>query len=238
LSPALFQENKTNIVSLILPDSVAALESGSTSLGAFILFTNLRSVTIPNLRSIGDYAFYGCIALENVDFPELVSIGAYSFQTVPLASVNFPTLISIGNNAFQACGSLETVSLPALKSVGDYGFRGCASLEHLTLPGLETIGNYAFYQCTSLPSLTIPRLETIGNYAFYGCTSLTEITLGETPPATVGSGIFQSTGGTAAAKKPITLKVPAAKTGDYETWKADKSGSLNSTTVDLTIDGI
>ena len=151
-----------------------------------------------------------------MDFPELVSIGANSFQTVPLTSVNFLKLVSIGNNAFQACGSLETATLPALKSIGDYGFRGCANLE----------------------SLNMPSLETIGNMAFYGCTSLAEITLGETPPPTVGTTIFSSTGGTTSNKKQITLKVPAAKTGDYETWKSANNSKFSPTTVELTIAGI
>ena len=96
------------------------------------------SVTIPDcVRSIGDFAFWGCKSLETLNLPA--------------------GLTTIGDSAFSSCTSLETLNLPAgLTSIGNSAFYGCTSLETLNLPaGLTSIGNYAFYGCTSLAALYI-----------------------------------------------------------------------------------
>jgi hypothetical protein len=232
VNPDICQENKTNIISLILPDSVVALETGTDIRGVFTLFTGLRSVTIPNLRFIGDYAFHSCTALERADFPEVVSIGANAFTGVPLESVNFPKAVSLGQDAFQACGSLETVNLPLLKSMENYAFRGCVLLKSLEFPELNTIGMYAFYKCGGLSSLNVPKLESIGNTAFYDCDNLGELTLGAAPP-TVGTTIFSG-----IDARTINFKVPSASVTDYENWSAANNTALGSTTITRTFTGI
>ena len=96
------------------------------------------SVTIPDcVRSIGDFAFWGCKSLETLNLPA--------------------RLTSIENRAFGFCTSLKTLNLPAgLTTIGDSAFSSCTSLETLNLPaGLTSIGNSAFYGCTSLAALYI-----------------------------------------------------------------------------------
>jgi hypothetical protein len=356
LSPALYSENKAGIVSLVLPETLAIVESGSpansttdsVAVGAFLGFTGLKSVEMPGIVYIGDYAFSGtaletlncpklttigsyafsgcstlaavtlprletidtmafqtCVQLENVNFPDVTSLGAGAFSgcstlaavTLPrlettgstafqncvaLENVNFPEVTSIGAGAFSGCSTLAVVTLPRLEtidnmafqncvvlenvnfpevtSIGAGAFSGCSNLATVTLPHLETIGNTAFQNCVALgvvnfpevtsigtsafnrcsilAAVTLPKLASIGNTAFQNCVALAEITLGETPPATVGTNVFQNTGGTTSSKKQITLKVPTAKTGDYETWKSSNSSKLNLTTVALNVTGI
>jgi hypothetical protein len=210
LNPDICQENKTKIVSLILSESVVALENGNASNGVFTLFSSLRAVTIPNLRFIGDYAFSGCAALEAVDFPGLVSIGQYSFQAVPLASVNFPKVVSLGASAFRACSSLSSLECPELKS----------------------IGNSAFYKCSGLSSLNIPKVESIGMSAFYDCDNLGELTLGATPP-TLGNTIFSG-----IDARIINFKVPSDSVSNYQDWSTTNNTALGNTTITRTFEGI
>jgi hypothetical protein len=239
VSVGLYQENKENILSLILPNSITALETGSKVAAVFMNFTSLVSLSMPGGTFAGRYALSGCTSLETLTIPHLVSIEEYALQSCSgLKTLDFPELLSIDGYALLNCNSLESVNFPKLVSIGTYAFQNCTSLGNASFPALASIGIYGFRGCAILERLTLPGLENIGNYAFYGCTSLAEITLGETPPATVGSGIFQSTGGTTSSKKQITLKVPTAKTGDYETWKSSNSAKLNSTTVDLNVTGI
>ena len=79
------------------------------------------SVTIPDcVRSIGDFAFWGCKSLETLNLPA--------------------RLTSIENRAFGFCTSLKTLNLPAgLTSIGNSAFYGCTSLAALyILHGTES----------------------------------------------------------------------------------------------------
>ena len=47
----------------------------------FYLCENLAEVVLPNVQSIGDFAFFGCKALTSIDIPSSVrSIGEYTFR--------------------------------------------------------------------------------------------------------------------------------------------------------------
>ena len=74
---------------------------------------NLKSAELKNITSIGDYAFYGCIALTNVTIPITVtSIGYRAFSNcVSLTSIIIPAnVISIGTQAFEICDSLTNIT--------------------------------------------------------------------------------------------------------------------------------
>lgn len=181
----IYTENRKNIVSLTLPESILSLEpdvslpAAEASLG----LTGLRILEMPGLRSIGDYAFQNCRFLKTVNLPELDSIGNYTFyDCTALESLRFPKLESIGNYAFAGCVSLRELNCPKLESLGDYAFckaeyiassysyvyTGCTALETVNFPKLESVGNYAFFNCTGFDSLNFPELVFAGNMAFVG----------------------------------------------------------------------
>ncbi len=139
------------------------------------------------MTSIGDYAFSGCTALKNVEFPKsLVSIGSDAFYDCgSLQTISFGENIEeIGVKAFFNCTALENIILPSsLTTIGNYAFSGCsqlATIEFAEHSSLTSIGEYAFKSCTALKSVGFMKsLVSIGRNAFYGCGSLQTISFGE-----------------------------------------------------------
>ena len=77
--------------------------------------------------SIGDYAFSGLTALENIEIPE--------------------TVTSIGASAFENCTSLKEITVPsAVDKINENTFKNCTALKTVNLPdGITSIGENAFY---------------------------------------------------------------------------------------------
>lgn len=135
------------------------------------------------VAALGNYAFYGCMALEEVSLPEtLTAVGRYAFcGCTALKALTLPESVeTIGAGAFYGCAALTDVNVPQQVTVIDnYTFCGCVSLPLMLFPqSLETIGGSAFSGCTSLVEADLPEtLTTVGNAAFFDCTSLKEIRL-------------------------------------------------------------
>ena len=156
---------------------------------------NLRSVTIADGYiigndiladgsegwdcSIGEYAFYGCTSLEEVDIPVGIrSIHARAFYNCEsLKSVHFPYSIDgIYGEAFMNCTSLESVTfdeilkdLEALWEKYDWQYNG-----------LYIIETRAFMNCTSIKSLDLPMgcwICCMCQSMFEGCTGLESISI-------------------------------------------------------------
>jgi hypothetical protein len=133
--------SKGKIVSLVLPDTAASVNS------SFQLFTNLKSLTAVGV-STG--AFQGCISLTEVSLPAATYINFNGCSS--LTSVSLPMA---GGISFNGCSSLTTVSLPAATYITG-AFNGCSSLTTLSLPAtLTRIDAQAFTGCTGLETITI-----------------------------------------------------------------------------------
>lgn len=133
---------------------------------AFYECNSLKSITVPStVTTIGTQAFFGCDALEEVNFKSEYDESA---------------LESIGDSAFYRCYSLKAVDLPdSVKTISDSAFYGCSAVESLNLgSSVEVLGNNAFANLTVLKELVLPSsLKRIGSYAFSGLDSLSAITL-------------------------------------------------------------
>ena len=162
------------------------LNNGLTNVGqgAFSDCDALTQVSIPSsVRSLGNYVFAGCTALETVSWAAATSgnnsIGAYTFSgCTSLASIEIPQrTTTIGMHAFEGCTSLVSVTFPdTVDIIGDYAF-AYSGLGAVVLPeGVNDLGDYAFAGCPSLTEATLPStLDTIPVGAFSGCTSLPKI---------------------------------------------------------------
>lgn len=162
-----------------------------TSIGAhaFDGVAKLRDLTLPpTLKTIGEYAFYGCEdgEMSNGFFTgctALESIGRYAFSSWSgtwsgsrYVDLTNSKLTTINESTFRGSG-IKSVKLPAsVTSIGNYAFA-----ENIGLGTFEssctslTIGDYAFYK-TGLTSFDFTHVLNIGAYAFAN-TKFAEIVL-------------------------------------------------------------
>jgi hypothetical protein len=69
------------VTDLILPDAARSVTaSGYYNSPTFRAFINLKSISGASIETVGDYAFWGCSALESVSLPAATSIGDYALQ--------------------------------------------------------------------------------------------------------------------------------------------------------------
>ena len=145
----------------------------------------IKDVKLSLNGDIGNYAFYGCTAMESADLGQKVtSIGNYTFnECAKLGSIVIPnTVTSIGSYAFQDCSAMTSAQIGnGVETIYDYAFSNCSSIKQLKIGAkVKTINQYAFSGCSALPIVTIPAAVTrINNYVFYGCTSLKEVNIAD-----------------------------------------------------------
>lgn len=169
-------------------EGVTSLTGGaSNNAAAAFRKSTIRSIKFPyNLTSIGNYVFYDCANLENIENTEkITSIGTWAFaNTSALAiSISFPSLTSLGSKSFHNSGITSVNDLGTITSIPDGNYSGgtnqgifssCDNLTKVVLPEtLTSIGSYAFYQSSNITAVNIPSsVAKIGNFAFHSCTSL------------------------------------------------------------------
>ena len=151
--------------------------------------TKITSVVVePGATNVGDYAFYACLKLAEVELAEeITDIGQGAFQDcTKLKAVEIPEGVTrIQGAAFYNCTGLESVTLPeGLKSIESYNygaFQGCTSLKSIVIPdSVTSLGNDVFQDCSSLTSVHIGEGVTSIQYeAFYGCSSLVSVNIPE-----------------------------------------------------------
>ena len=144
----------------------------------------IRSVNIKEgVTSICGYAFYGCTALETLEFPNtLNALGNYAFndcRALKKADLSQTTVTNINYCAFGSCAALETVKFPdTLATISDRAFENCGELQEIKLSeSLTEIGGSAFSGCSSLTSVDLSQtaVTAIGSSTFNGCGSLTTV---------------------------------------------------------------
>ena len=122
--------------------------------------TKIRKVLIPDtLQYIGNYAFYGCTLLNEIDLTgtNINSIGSYAFASCS----NLATVLNIASESF---------------SLGEFCFFSCSNLIEINIGGANLIPNYAFANCEALETLTLPNnVQSINETSFYNLPSLKEI---------------------------------------------------------------
>ena len=154
------------------------------------------------VTSVGDYAFYNCENVENIDFGNVVRIGKSSFvrntynSDAPLTEINLPvSLKTIDSGAFYYCYSLKKLIYQGtindwvdisfvnensnpIKYTHNLYIAGEAVTDVNITASVTEIKPYAFYGFSGMKSLTLPdTIENIGKGAFYQCRGLENITL-------------------------------------------------------------
>ena len=81
--------------------------------------TQLSSVNLPDVLTIGTVAFLYCENLTAVTAPKVQTIGRYTFYGTVLTSVNFPEAKTIDNSAFSYCSDIKEFNLPKVTVLGE-----------------------------------------------------------------------------------------------------------------------
>ena len=218
--------NVTNVEEVVLTGE-GAMPDYNTSSGSANYYQNtpwyqsrnkIKSITIEEgLIVIGNYAFYNCTGLTEIEIPDSVtSIGNSAFQNCTgLTEIEIPdSVTSIGNYAFSGCTGLTKITMPGTASIGNYAFNNVTNVEEVILTGEGTMPNYndSTYQYTpwyksrnNIQSITIGEgITTIGNSAFRECTGLTSMTIPNSVTS-IGERSFVSCTGLTSIEIPSSV---------------------------------
>ena len=140
------------------------VDSGYDVIGKECLKNNIKvkQITMPEIRRIGQQAFFSCTTLKNAEFPKVVTVGKEAFANCSnLRRISFPkSLRSLEKGAFYKCKRANSVSFSedsACREIPDRTFAECRQMKILVLPdALEEIGAEAFYKCEELTRVRLP----------------------------------------------------------------------------------
>lgn len=155
---------KNNITKITLPETI-------TTIGeyAFYYCRSLKEVNIPLGVKVIENSVFRQTAIEVLELPESVErLADYSLCIGNFKEVKLPqSLAEIGERAFQMCGNLEKIEIPArVKEILREAFRKCVKLKEVVLPkGIETIKARAFWECPELEAINLPAtIKKIENF--------------------------------------------------------------------------
>lgn len=171
--------------------------AGITAIGksAFRDAQSLKKIVISSsIKTIADYAFYGCSNIGTIDFlqGELTTIGSNAFAYIlNVQHISIPNSVaSIGTYAFSYCESLKSITLPNNSKfviLRNGTFVGCKGLKSITIPDtVSTIESNMFSNCQNLANVKLPsNIKALSMNMFSNCTGLTSITI---PNSVTGIG--------------------------------------------------
>lgn len=187
-------DNGDEIVSALFTNTLTHLKSNATSLRAYALrgASKLKSVDLPNVKSVGDNGLYG----------------------VGLSELYLPSCTSVGGTCISYCNSLVKIDLPVCKSLGSYALRDNKLLSDISLPSINVIAQAALYNCDSLKKISLPSATTINASAFNGSANFETIILGASSVVTLSN--TNAFNGTKIASGTGYIYVPATLVDSYK----------------------
>lgn len=144
-------------------------------------FGVLETLKLPNLNTIGNYAFQYCRKLKSVTMPKVTTIGDYAFRDCyKLQNITLPVgVTAINSRAFLSCG-LKSIIIPnTITKISNYCFNGCTALASASIPTSVTEIGYSAFDNTALTSISLPGVEIIYGYAFQNCKQLSNVSFAE-----------------------------------------------------------
>ena len=108
----------TTITSAHLPEGATEVQAGM-----FRGREDITAVVLPGVTVVGEYAFFNCDNLKNLDMPDLKTVN---------------------EGGFADCHNLKTIELLNLENVGINGFSNCYNLRNIRLMFPKNINSQAF----------------------------------------------------------------------------------------------
>lgn len=148
----------------------------------------LRYINIPNVSSIGENAFHGCIKLDFTksvfDFEKITQMDKHAFDGCEcLNEISLSSkLLSIPEFAFADCTNLKTVKGYMPMYICECAFMGCKNLTLEEVEFTEKVGlidRSAFKNCSSIKKIDLSRtgISTINTLTFSECVNLKDVVL-------------------------------------------------------------
>ena len=178
----------------------------------------LKSLTLTDVETIGEYAFSACTNLEAVNIPKVVTIGDYAFNEytkgTKLTSLDLPNATTIGESAFAYSSLLTSVNLPKMVTIGVQAFDHC-DIRTLDLPEVTEIGGGAFMYNYNLVSCSAPKVTTIGFYPWGNCSRLETLELTAAGDFTLSNNLFANT---PTGQINLVLNIDKTDNVSEDTW--------------------
>ena len=115
-----------------------------TSLRSYAIYNNpaIKSISLPSVKSAGDYAFGYCTNLESVQINDMADAGSHLFtECNKLNSLSIDSLTTIKANTFERCHSLNDIDLTNVTRILSDVF-AYSGVGQLILPSIETFNSY------------------------------------------------------------------------------------------------
>ena len=143
-------------------------------------FNILEELILPEVNSIGEYAFAECYRLKSITMPKVNSLGYGAFSRLGASQITLPEgLTSMADYAFYY-SNLESIAIPnTVTEISNYCFKGCSRLKSANIPSSVTKIGYESFRESGLTSVNLPGVKTIAYRAFYNCKQLAEVNFAE-----------------------------------------------------------
>lgn len=197
---------KTTLTSVDLPP-----ECGSIEDNAFENCTNLNSIGISDVRSIGNYAFKNCKSFTSFEIPySITTLGEGIFagcENIEKFSGNF---VSYDGKAIVYNNKLICV-LPKDESLTEGRIHKLSNIANSNVY-IRHLGKSCFSGCVNMRRLDIDSdIESIGDNAFEGCTNLCEVHFTGAYAPTLNENVFKFEN----VREDLKIFVPATRLETY-----------------------
>ena len=179
----------------------------------FAGMSNLSEVYFPNLTSLGTYTFteVGSVKANTETFPKVTSAGSNAFRSSGVTEADFP-LVTGSTGSWYGCKKLIRANFPNAKTLGSFNL--CSALTECNIPLVTALGTNTLRGCNALQKIDLHCCTSVGSYAFYGNKLFDTLILRSNTVATLAA--TNALGSTPIAKGTGYIYVPSALVVDYK----------------------
>lgn len=148
---------------------------GSIESFVFAFCQSLDHIALKQVEHIGDYAFFKCEKLKQIDLDSTV-IGhcAFAYCTNLQIITGFPK--SVEKGSFYNCSALHEINIESIKKIGAFSFFN-NSLEKIVIES-DDVGDYALANNLAVTHISINNKTKLGKAILSDNVSIKELTIG------------------------------------------------------------
>lgn len=109
--------------------------------------TQVCTLTLTDVTSIGAYGFCGCKNLTTLTAPKLETVVEGAFSGCALSVIDLPALTTMGATAFSNMENIKKINLPSVTEISVWAFDNCTFADdaQIILTGLNADGTFNDY---------------------------------------------------------------------------------------------